>query len=76
VGDPEQAADLAAEVFATVLLQARRYRADRGSPEAWLFTIAARKHSDAWRRAAAEDRAPRSRAAADGARRASLAPVG
>ena len=58
-GDPEQAADLTAEVFATVLLQARRYRAERGSAEGWLFAIAARKHSDAWRRAAAEDRARR-----------------
>jgi RNA polymerase sigma-70 factor (ECF subfamily) len=57
--DPEQAADLTAEVFATVLLQARRYRPERGTPTAWLFAIAAHKHSDAWRRAAAEDRARR-----------------
>src|SRR6185295_17338626 len=53
--DPEQAADLAAEVFATVLLKTRRYPPERGT--AWLFAIAAHKHSDAWRRAAAEDRA-------------------
>jgi RNA polymerase sigma-70 factor (ECF subfamily) len=53
--DPEQAADLTAEVFATVLLQARRYRPERGTPIAWLFAIAAHKHSDAWRRAAAEE---------------------
>ncbi len=58
-GDPEQAADLTAEVFATVLLQARRYKPERGTPTAWLFAIAAHKHSDAWRRAAAEDRARR-----------------
>jgi RNA polymerase sigma-70 factor (ECF subfamily) len=58
-GDPELAADLTAEVFATVLLQARRYRAERGAPKAWLLTIAARKHTDSWRRAAAEDRARR-----------------
>jgi RNA polymerase sigma factor (sigma-70 family) len=57
--DPEQAADLTAEVFATVLLQARRYRPERGTPAAWLFAIAAHKHNDAWRRAAAEDRARR-----------------
>lgn len=57
--DPEQAADLTAEVFATVLLQARRYRPERGTPTAWLFAIAAHKHSDDWRRAAAEDRARR-----------------
>jgi RNA polymerase sigma-70 factor (ECF subfamily) len=57
--DPEQAADLTAEVFAAVLLQARRYRAERGTPTAWLFAIAANKHSDAWRRSAAEDRARR-----------------
>jgi len=57
--DPEQAADLTAEVFATVLLKARRYRPERGTPTAWLFAIAAHKHSDAWRRAAAEDRARR-----------------
>ena len=58
-GDPEQAADLTAEVFATVLLQARRYRSERGTPTAWLFAIAAHKHSDAWRQAGAEDRARR-----------------
>jgi RNA polymerase sigma factor (sigma-70 family) len=58
-GDPELAADLTAEVFATVLLQARRYRPERGTPTAWLFAIATHKHNDAWRRAAAEDRARR-----------------
>ena len=57
--DPEQAADLTAEVFAAVLLKALRCRSDRGTPTAWLFAIAAHKHSDAWRRAAAEDRARR-----------------
>jgi RNA polymerase sigma-70 factor, ECF subfamily len=58
-GDPELAADLTAEVFATVLLKARRYRPERGTPTAWLFAIAVHKHNDAWRRAAAEDRARR-----------------
>lgn len=45
--DPEQAADLTAEVFATVLLKARRYRPERGTPTAWLFAIAAHKHMEA-----------------------------
>src|SRR3954452_14782318 len=63
--DPEQAADLTAEVFATVLLQARRYRPERGTPAAWLFAIAAHKHNEAWRRAAAEHRARRRPAVRD-----------
>ncbi len=57
--DPEQAADLTAEVFATVLLQAKRYRSDRGSAQAWLLSIAAHKQSDARRRGHAEARARR-----------------
>lgn len=58
-GNAELAADLTAEVFATVLLQARKYRPKRGAPKTWLLTIAARKHTDNWRRTAAEDRARR-----------------
>jgi RNA polymerase sigma-70 factor (ECF subfamily) len=58
-GDPELAADLTAEVFATVLLQARRYRGERGTPRVWLLSIAANKQRDGWRRAAAERRARR-----------------
>src|ERR1700754_3087336 len=58
-GDPELAADLTAEVFATVLLKARRYRPERGTPTAWLFAIAVHKHNDAWRRAGGEGRGRR-----------------
>ena len=58
-GDAELAADLTAEVFAAVLLQARRYRQDRGTPTAWLFAIAANKQRDGWRRAVAETHARR-----------------
>src|SRR3954452_19752857 len=56
---PVQAADLTAEALASVLVHARRYRRERATPTAWLFAIAAHKHNDAWRRAAAEDRARR-----------------
>jgi RNA polymerase sigma-70 factor (ECF subfamily) len=57
--DAELAADLTAEVFATLLTRAGRYRPERGSPRTWLPAIAANKHADSWRRSAAEDRARR-----------------
>ena len=52
--DPEHAADLTAEVFATVLLDARRFRPRRGDARAWLYAIARHKQVDAWRRGHAE----------------------
>lgn len=58
-GDPELAADLTAEVFATVLLQAKRYKPGRGSAQSWLFAIARHKQIDAHRRGVAETAACR-----------------
>ena len=57
-GDREAAADLAAEVFAAVLLVARRYRA-RGGPSAapWVRGIARNKLRESRRRRRVEDRA-------------------
>ena len=57
--DPQLAIDLTAETFAAALVGRRRYRPDRGSPEAWLRGIAAHKLSDALRRRQADDRARR-----------------
>lgn len=53
-GDPEVAADLTAEVFATVLLRAARFRPGRGDGRAWLFAIARHKQIDAYRRGRSE----------------------
>jgi len=39
-GDPEVAVDLASEVFAAALAASDRYRPDRTTAAAWLFTIA------------------------------------
>ena len=49
-GEPELAADIAAEVFAAALIARRQYRAEQGSPETWLLGIAAHKLTDAQRR--------------------------
>lgn len=57
--DRELAADLAAEVFATVLLAGDRYRAERDSALPWLCGIARYKASESRRRKRAEDRARR-----------------
>lgn len=57
--DPELAADLTAEVFATVLVQARRFRRGGGDGRAWLFAIVRHKQVDAFRRGRAEDAARR-----------------
>ena len=58
-GEPELAADVAAEVFAAALIARRRYRPERGSPETWLLGIAAHKLTDAQRRGHVERRAQR-----------------
>jgi RNA polymerase sigma-70 factor (ECF subfamily) len=55
-GDPEVAADLAAETFASAIVAQRRYRADRGPAVAWLYTIASRRLADYHRRGAVEQR--------------------
>jgi RNA polymerase sigma factor (sigma-70 family) len=58
-GDRELAADLAAEVFATALLAAARYRPEHASALPWLCGIARYKASESRRRGRAEDRARR-----------------
>jgi RNA polymerase sigma-70 factor (ECF subfamily) len=57
VGDPHLAADLTAEVFLTAIDAAPSYRADRGSPPAWLFGIARVVIAAEHRRGARERRA-------------------
>ncbi len=57
--DRELAADLTAETFAAALAALPRYRSDRSSALAWLFTIAHRKLIDSIRRGQVEDRARR-----------------
>jgi RNA polymerase sigma factor (sigma-70 family) len=56
---PELAADLCAEVFATALEQADRFDARRGPARAWLLTMAGSRLVDAVRRGQVEDRARR-----------------
>jgi RNA polymerase sigma-70 factor (ECF subfamily) len=57
-GNPESAADLVAEVFAAVLLSARRYR-DDGPAAPWLLGIARNKLRMSLRRGRIEERARR-----------------
>lgn len=57
--DRELAGDLAAEVFATALLGAGRYRAENPTALPWLLGIARNKASESRRRGRAEDRARR-----------------
>jgi RNA polymerase sigma factor (sigma-70 family) len=59
VGDPELAADLAAETFAAALLGARRYRGGGAPASAWLIGIARHTLSGSLRRRRVEDRARR-----------------
>jgi len=59
VGDPELAADLAAETFAAALLAARRFRGNGAPASAWLVGIARNVLSNSVRRARVEDRARR-----------------
>jgi RNA polymerase sigma factor (sigma-70 family) len=58
-GDRELAADLTAETFAAALSALPRYRPQRSSALAWLFTIAHHKLVDSLRRGQVEDRARR-----------------
>lgn len=55
--DPEAAADLAAEVFAAVLLSSRRYRAESASAGPWVLGIAHKKLLMSLRRGRIESRA-------------------
>ena len=56
---PELAADLCAEVFATALEQSERFDPRRGPARAWLLTMAGSRLIDAIRRGQVEDRARR-----------------
>jgi RNA polymerase sigma-70 factor, ECF subfamily len=58
-GDPEAAADLAAEVFAAVLLSARRYADQGASATPWVIGIARNKLLMSLRRGRVEARARR-----------------
>ena len=58
-GDPEVAADLTAETFASALVSKRRYAPSGGAAVAWLFTIAARRLADYRRHGSVERRAQR-----------------
>jgi RNA polymerase sigma-70 factor (ECF subfamily) len=55
--NPETAADLAAEVFAAVLLAAGRYSEQTGSAAPWVIGIARNKLMMSWRRGRVEARA-------------------
>lgn len=57
VGDPELAADLAAETFAAALVAARKFRPGGAPASAWLIGIARNVLSNSLRRARVEDRA-------------------
>jgi RNA polymerase sigma factor (sigma-70 family) len=56
-GDPEVAADLTAETFASALTARRRYRPGGAPAAAWLFAIAARRLADYHRRGRVQARA-------------------
>jgi len=58
-GDRELAADLAAEVFAAVLIGAGRYRAEGASAMPWVIAIARNKLRMSFRRGSVEARARR-----------------
>jgi RNA polymerase sigma-70 factor (ECF subfamily) len=58
-GNPETAADLAAEVFAAVLLAAGRYSEQGESATPWVIGIARNKLLMSWRRGRVEARARR-----------------
>jgi RNA polymerase sigma factor (sigma-70 family) len=55
-GDPEVAADLTAETFASAIVALAWYSAERGAAIAWLYTIASRRLADYQRRGAVERR--------------------
>ena len=58
--DPEVAADLTAETFASALVARRRFKPDGPPAAAWLFAIAARRLADYQRRGRVELRMRRS----------------
>lgn len=49
VGDPHLAADLTADIFLAAIDGAHGYRANRGTPRAWLFGIARTQVRSSWR---------------------------
>src|SRR6478735_8408994 len=57
VAGPEEAFDLAAETFAAALASVPRFRPGPEPPQAWLFTIARHKLSEALRRSRVQDEA-------------------
>jgi RNA polymerase sigma factor (sigma-70 family) len=59
-GNPEVAADLTAETFASAIVARTRYVAGDAPAVAWLFTIARRRLADYHRRGKVEDKARRS----------------
>jgi RNA polymerase sigma factor (sigma-70 family) len=58
--DPEVAADLAAETFASALVARRRFRRAGAPAGAWLYTIAARRLADFHRKGRVDARVRRS----------------
>jgi RNA polymerase sigma-70 factor (ECF subfamily) len=58
-GEPELAADLAAETFAAALVSVRRFDPKRGPAVAWLLGIAANQFRKACEKGSVEDRARR-----------------
>ena len=58
--DPEVAADLTAETFASALVARRRFKPGGPPADAWLFAIAARRLADYQRRGRVEQRMRRS----------------
>ncbi len=59
VGEPEIAADLAAETFAAALMSVRRFKAENGSAGPWLFGIARHTLLRSVEKRRVEDRARR-----------------
>ena len=59
-GDPEAAADLTAETFASAIVAQRRFTAGGAPATAWLFAIASRRLADYQRRGWADQRVRRS----------------
>lgn len=59
-GDPEVAADLTAETFASAIVAQRRFTTGGAPATAWLFVIAMRRLADYRRRGRVEERVRRS----------------
>jgi RNA polymerase sigma-70 factor (ECF subfamily) len=57
--DPEVAADLTAETFASAIVSQRRYQPERSTAVAWLFVIASRRLADYQRRGWVDQRVRR-----------------